>query len=60
MEQRSGPVIGLVRLDAVLSFRHRVAGLGDLGRDAEGSACEFLIYVTKQSINQSIYIGPRL
>lgn len=42
MKQRAGAVVGLVGLDALLAFGHGVAGLWDLGRDAEGAACEFL------------------
>jgi hypothetical protein len=42
MENRSGPVIGFMDLDAIVSLRHGVAGLGNLGRDAERSTCKFL------------------
>jgi len=42
VQQGPTPVVRLVHLDGVLARRDGEAGFGDLGRDAEGPAREFL------------------
>ena len=48
VQQDAATVISLVDLDRVLAFRDGEAGLGDLGRDAEGAAREFLQHVSQR------------